>query len=262
MSSEKKTALVTGATSGIGAAFAKRLAREGYDLIITGRREERIRALAERISSSCAVRVEVVIAELSHLPEVEKLAERIRSTGNLEVLVNNAGFGSRLEFHREPPGAQADMVRVHVLAPLLLTHAAIPGMITRGSGVIINVSSVSGYLVFPRSTVYGATKSFLTFFSEGLAMELREKGVKVQALCPGFTISDFHDRLGWDEKKKSSRRAVRWKTAEEVVDYSLVCLEKNRIVCIPGFWNKLAVRVARYLPRSLYYDLAVRARKE
>lgn len=262
MSRARSTALITGATSGIGAAFARRLAKDGCDLIITGRREEKIRDLAREIASSHSVSVEVVIAELSNPADLEKLAARIRGEANLEILVNNAGFGSRKEFFREPLEGQADMLAVHCLATLVLSHAALPAMISRGRGAIINVSSVSGYLVFPRSTVYAATKSFLVSFSEGLSMELAKKGVRVQALCPGFTRTDFHDRLGWDEKKKRNRWIVRWKSAEEVVDRSLRCLAKNRVVCIPGIWNKLAVRLSGWLPRRLYYRLAVRLRKE
>jgi short-subunit dehydrogenase len=258
----KGTALITGATSGIGAAFAKRLARDGYDLVITGRREEKIRHLADEISSSYSVRVEVVIAELSNPLEAERLAGKIRSTGNLEVLVNNAGFGSRMEFHREDVEEQAGMLKVHTLVPLVLTHAAIPAMVARQSGAIINVSSVSGFLVSPRAAVYAATKSFLVTFSEGLSMELGEKGVRVQALCPGFTRTDFHDRLGWDEKKKRDRWIVRWQSADEVVEYSLRCLAKNRVICIPGFWNRLAVRFLGWLPRRLYYETAIRLRSE
>ncbi len=258
---EKRTAVITGATSGIGRAFARRFAARGYDLIITGRREKQVRAVAEEFTMGFGTKVEVVIADFSNPHELGRLEEKIRSTVNLEVLVNNAGFGSRGRFFEEHVSLQASMVEVHDTAAVRLTHAAVPEMLRRGVGIIINVSSVAAWLVLPRSSVYAASKVFLNTFTEGLHMELRPKGIRVQALCPGFTKTDFHDRLGWDEKKKRDRRVVRWMSAEEVVAVSLGCLERGKVICIPGFWNRLVVFVMNLLPRSLYYRIAVRVRE-
>jgi short-subunit dehydrogenase len=260
---KKRTAVVTGATSGIGAAFAGHYAKEGYDLIITGRREEKIRALASHLRGlGSGVAVEVVLAELSNPHDVGRLEEKIDSTPNLEVLINNAGFGTRKGFFEEDVSTQTAMVEVHDTVPVRLTHAAVPVMLRRGTGTIINVSSVAAWLVFPRSSVYAATKVFLNLFSEGLHMELRTKGIRVQALCPGFTRTDFHDRLGWSAEKKRSRGVVRWMSPGEVVAHSLRCLDQGKVVCIPGFWNRLIVRIMNNIPRSLYYRIAVRVREE
>jgi short-subunit dehydrogenase len=257
-----KVALITGATSGIGAAFARRLAGLGYDLIVTGRREEKIRALAGELEEAHHVAVEVVIAELSTPEQVEELVQKIKATPNLDVLVNNAGFGVASGNLAEVPiEDQEAMIQVHVLATVKLTHAALPAMVARGKGTIINVSSISAFVPLARNTLYGATKAFLSFFSESLHLELAGTGVRVQALCPGFTRTDFHAKLGVEDAKRRDRGPIRWMSPDQVVDASLHELERGTVVCVPGFWNKLITCSVGLLPRWLYYKLAASSNK-
>lgn len=250
----RRSALITGATSGIGAAFARQLASEGYALILTGRREEKLRALAEELARASGVAVEIVIAELANPAEVKTLASKIKTTPDLEVLINNAGFGSQKPFHEEEIGDQEKMVSVHILTAMRLTHAALPQMLARGKGIIINVSSLAAFAPLPRGATYSATKAFLSSFSEAISMELAGTGVKVQALCPGFTRTDFHERLGIDRARLKSRGIVRWIAPERVVNASFRCLKRNRVICVPGFWNRvILLLLSGIIPRRLYY---------
>lgn len=254
--SEKQIALITGATSGIGEAFGRRFGAEGYDLIITGRRQEKINRLANKLARTYNAKVEVVIAELSDPSDVDALAQRITNTKDLDILVNNAGFGTTKYFHNEDLKGQQNMVQVHVLAPMKLAHSAIPSMIARGKGVIINVASLNAFDPLPTAATYGGTKAFLSTFSEAIHMELAGTGLKVQALCPGFTRTDFHERIGIDKSKQKNVGIIRWMSPEKVVDISLKCLKKNQVICIPGLWNRILLfSLPRLLPRSLYYKI-------
>ena len=251
---EKPRALITGATSGIGEAYARRFASQGYDLIITGRRKEKINHLADELAQTCAVDVEVVIAEFSNQGDVDALAQKVRDTENLDILVNNAGFTTKSYFHHEDLEGQQNMVQVHVLAPMKLIYAALPNMIARGRGTIINVSSLGAFTPLPKTATYSGTKAFLAVFTESLRMELAGTNVKVQALCPGFTRTDFHERIGIDKSKQKNVGIIRWMPPEKVVDISLRCLKNNQVICVPGFWNKILLCAThRLLPRSLYY---------
>ena len=204
--------------------------------------------------------MEVVIAELSNPVDVSALSRKIRHTGDLHYLINNAGFGTGREgFLSDSLETHMDMIRVHVEAAVELTYSALPQMISRGEGTIINVSSVAAWLVFPGSATYAPTKSYLNAFTEALHIELTGTGVKVQALCPGFTRTDFHSRIGWDESRMKDRGVMRWMSAGDVVDYSLACLAKNKVVCVPGFWNRVIVGLMNRLPRRLYYLIATGA---
>ena len=251
-----RLALITGASSGLGAAFARRLAAEGYDLIITGRREERLKALSEELSRAHGVIIETIVADLADPEGVAALTERIRVTPKLELLINNAGFGSRRPFHKEDLQGQEKMVRVHILATMALTYAAIPNMIEEGRGAIINVSSLAGFAPLPGNVTYSGTKAFLSAFSEALNMELARTGVKVQALCPGLTRTEFHSRMGIDPARLKSKGLIRWMAPEEVVEASLNCLAKGRVICIPGWGNRAVFYLLRLIPRGLYYRFA------
>ena len=254
IASERPRALITGATSGIGEAFARRFASQGYDLIITGRRKEKIKRLAHDLTQSCAVDVEVIIAELSNPGDVDALTQKVRDTENLHILVNNAGFTTKGHFLYEDLEGQQNMVQVHVLAPMKLTYAALPNMTAHGKGTIINVSSLGAFTPLPEAATYSGTKAFLVVFTESLHVELAGTNVKVQALCPGFTRTDFHERIGMDKSKQKNLGIIRWMPPEKVVDTSLKCLKNNQVICVPGFWNKVLVFAThRLLPRSLYY---------
>lgn len=248
------TAVVTGASSGIGAVFARRLAARGYDIIAHGRREEMLRFLCGELRERYNVRAEFIIAELSDQAQLASLERTIRDTSDLAFLVNNAGHGTVLRFHEEPVQSQDGMVRTHVNATVRLTHAALPAMLSRGSGTIVNVSSVAGFLISPGSAIYCATKAFLNSFSESLHLELRGTGVRVQALCPGFTTSDFHKRLGYDTTQPSFRRFM---SAERVVDTSFKALERGTVVCIPGWQYKIAALAGRWIPRWALYRIVL-----
>jgi len=249
--SSKGCALVTGASSGIGEAFARRLAAEGYDLIVVARRLELLEKLARELSGTHRVAVEVETADLSVEDNVARLAERIRGTETLAMLVNNAGFGSAERFINADLESQLRMAYVHNIATLWLTHAAVQGMIARGGGSIINVSSIGGLLPAPFNATYNATKGFLVLFSESLQQELRGTGVKVQALCPGFIHTGFHAAIGV-ERNVPERF---WLSSEVVVDASLDDLARGRVVCIPGRMQRLIMSFMLSLPRSLRYRL-------
>jgi len=251
-STDRPLALITGATSGIGAAFARRLAADGYNLVLHGRRKARLDAIADELRSAHDASVEVLMAELADERGIQAVEERIRRAENLELLVNNAGFGIHGLFHEVSAKAHEEMIAVHVRASARLTHAALPVMLARNRGAIINVSSVAAFMPFAGSVNYGATKAYLTAFSEGLHMELKGTGVRVQALCPGFTRTEFHGRRGIDTSRIPDGL---WMSAESVVDESLKCLKWDRVICIPGRKYRFFVWLSRWLPQSWFRKL-------
>ena len=244
-------ALVTGASAGIGRVFADRLAARGHDLIVVGRDAGRLRAVAGELGASHGASVEVFPADLSRDDEVTRLVQRVSVGPPLAVLVNNAGFGAKGRLATTPPEPQVAMLHLHTLAPMRVTQAALPAMVARGAGAVINVSSTASFIFSAGNVNYCATKAYLTVFSEGLAAELAGTGVRVQALCPGFTHTEFHQRMGFD---KRSIRGALWLSAEYVVDYSLASLDRSGggpVVCIPGLRYKLLVAAIRLTPRWL-----------
>ena len=260
----RKTACITGATSGIGAEFAKRFAKQGYDLMITGRRKEKIESLSNTLSKENDINAEVIVAELSDDKKVDLLAERIKKTPNLEILVNNAGFAKEKFFHEEDFSTHEIMLKVHTLALVRLCHAALPNMVSQGRGKIINVSSLLAFTPAPNNAVYCASKAFVKLLTESMYLELQGTGVQVQALCPGFTRTDFHEKMGFDKntfyKDKGMMKAM---TPEEVVDISLQYLEKNKVLCVPGWNNKLARFLLKVLPQAVIFKMtASMARKK
>lgn len=256
---ERPLALVTGATSGIGAAFAAALAAQGHDLLITGRRREVIEQAAAAISARHGVEVEVIIADLSLPADVAALQERVRGEARLSVLVNNAGHGSPALFLEDSADGLAAMLRVHAEATVRLCHAAVPRLAASG-GAIVNVASMAAFLPSPLAVMYAATKMFLVSFSESLAMSVRDRGIRVQALCPGLVRTDFHERLGLDRVLLRDRGPVRWMSAERVVALSLDALERGTVVFVPGLLNRLLLACTLALPRRLYYRLASRVK--
>lgn len=254
-----KTVVITGASSGIGEAFARILAARGYSLILTGRRTGALSETAEacRGDGGKEVTIEERIIELTDSAALEEFAEELRNRSDISGLINNAGFGLDQYFFNNRPGPFLSMVKVHCDAPLLLCAAVLPGMIKQNEGFIINVSSVASFFSAPKSGIYCASKSFLNKLSESLHMEVSRLGVRVQALCPGFTRSDFHNKMDIPSEKLKNKGPVRWMAAEEVAGYSLRCLrKKNKVICVPGFWNKLMVSVSCLIPRRLFYRIA------
>ena len=247
-----KTALITGATSGIGAAYAKRLASQGYDLILTGRRQEIIQKLADDLAKQFNIKAKVIIAELSDDSGIQKVIDAIKSAVNLEILINNAGYYSgRMEYFVDTDLNEYEkMIKVLAVVPMRLAYAAIPAMSSRGKGAIINVSSLAGILPMRKQTIYSASKAFVKFFSEGLYMELGSKGIKVQALCPGVIATDFYRNRPQEEQNTKGPKMM---SPEEVVDCSLRYLEKNRAICVPGGMYKAMNTIFGILPRSAWY---------
>jgi uncharacterized protein len=245
MPNSKPLALVTGASSGIGEAFARRLAADGYRLILVARRRERLDGLAARMSGA-----EVVAVDLSEESGLELVESRIKATPDLDLLVNNAGFGSMGRFFEIAVDSQDRMHRLHVIATMRLTHAALGGMVARGTGGVINVSSVAAFGQNPGSVSYCATKTWMNSFTEGLDIELKSVGsrVKVQALCPGFTTTEFQDVIGMDR-----RRIPRWMwmRADDVVDASLKGLAADKLIVVPGLLYKIIRRLQAWTPRPV-----------
>jgi len=238
-----RTAFITGATSGIGAAFARKLASENYDLIITGRRAEKINALAEELRAKYKIKVEVMLAELSDENVINALETKIKNLDDLELLVNNAGFGVKGVFFQNEIAPYENMLKAHALATMKFTHAALPKMLANKKGAIINVSSVVAFFPWMRSIVYGATKAFINLFTETLYLELKGTGVRIQVLCPGITDTDFFAKMETSAYSFAHMKMKIFKpmSPEVVVERSLLSLSKNKAVCIPGMINKLAV---------------------
>jgi short-subunit dehydrogenase len=242
----RKTALITGASSGIGAAFARKLAAQQYDLILVARRKQRLTSLATELHQQFHVDIEVLVADLSCPADIEHIEQLIGALGALDMLVNNAGFGIPGTFVENPAERYLEMIAVHVLASVRLCHAALPGMIARGRGAIINLSSIGAFLTGPRDETYCATKAYLLSFSEALQAELADTGVRVQALCPGFTDTEFHDQPVYEryDIKVAIPKAL-WMSADEVVEQSLRALKRGHVMCIPGFKNPVLIALAR-----------------
>lgn len=251
MTSER-TAIITGATSGIGAAYAGMLAEKGFDLFLTGRRKDKINAIARELREKYGVHVTVSIAELSDSSDVDRLIDEIASIPKIAMLINNAGFGNAGPFS-EYPQQNFKMLMTHVTASVRLAAAVVPRMIESGDGVIINVASVAAFFPMPSSATYSSTKRYLVTFSESLHMELYAKGVRVQALCPGMTRTDFHERMGAAGENIKKRYFLNWMSPRKVARLSLRRLSSRRVVYIPGIVNKLLVVFGTKLPRTIYY---------
>lgn len=243
----KRLALITGASSGIGLTFAERLARDGYDLIIVARRKERLAELAHLLRGAHHVAVEVLAADLTK-PAALRRVEQHAAKAGLELLINDAGFGHFGPFSDLDIDSEEEEIRLNVVALVRLTHAVLPGMIKRKRGAIINVSSMAGFQAGPYMATYGATKAYVTSFSEALAEELRGSGVYVQALCPGFTKTEFQEHVGVDS---SILPPLVWMTAESVVDASLAAMKSKQLICVPGLGNQVLSSTGSLIPRAV-----------
>ncbi|HYA18491.1 MAG TPA: SDR family NAD(P)-dependent oxidoreductase [Bryobacteraceae bacterium] len=248
----RPVALVTGASSGLGETFARALAKRGFDLILVARREEKLRALA----AALPVDSEIIVADLATDEGVAAAERAIVACDRLEVLVNNAGFGTVGRFWIAEEAGQEAMHRVHVLATVKLTHAALRGMVARGKGGVINVSSVAAFGQNQGNVSYCATKAWMNSFTLGLDAELKGVGskVRVQALCPGFTETDFHGTL-FHTSASAGRAGVApflWLKANDVVEASLGALENGRgPIVVPDWKYKIAVLALKLLPGAL-----------
>lgn len=247
---DRPIAVITGASSGIGASFAEQLGARGCDLLITGRREQILRTRARELKGRFGVGVQVLVGELTDPAVRAGLSDTVRNLPRIDWLVNNAGYGRGVAFTDDEYEEQRSLLSVHVEAIMELTHAAVARM--PAGGRIITVSSLAGYGVSRRSAVYCASKAFATSFTESLALELAPRGIGVLALLPGFTCSDFHR---YEAVPKRNRGIVRWMPAETVVRAALRASDRGRIVCIPGGANRLLYLLLKLLPRTTVYRL-------
>jgi uncharacterized protein len=246
--STRPLAVVTGATAGIGREFCEQLAARQHDLLVVARDGNRLEALRKDLESRHGVTVDVFPADLSVDDDVARLTGVLAAAPRLSLLVNNAGFGTRGALADASPARQEAMVRLHTLAPMRLTQAVLPGMLRNRTGAVVNVSSAASFIYSAGNVNYCATKAYLTSFSEGLAAELKGTGVRVQALCPGFTRSEFHQRMDADV---THLPGWMWMSAPQVVRASLGNLQRGGpVVCIPGIRYKLAVAILRLVPRA------------
>jgi short-subunit dehydrogenase len=248
------TALITGASGGIGAAFARQLAALGKDLILVARSEDKLNALARDLASQHAVQAHVIVADLARPGSASDLyAETERLGLAVDLLVNNAGFAKAGAFSELPFDVQADMVRLNVNALTELTRLYLPAMRQRGRGGVINVASNAAFQPTPFVAVYGATKAYVLSFSEAIAEEVAADGVTVMALCPGATATDFHDTAEvWVQEQSSMP------TPDEVVAAGLRAFARGRRSFLHGATNQLTAIASRFLPRRLVVHLTAR----
>jgi short-subunit dehydrogenase len=255
VSAARPVALITGASAGIGYEFGLRLAERGYDLILTARRSDRLDELATKISALHPVRIQKIAADLSEASAVPAIVAEIERLGlAIDLLVNSAGFGTHGRFETLSAARESDEIAVNVASLVALTHAFLPGMLERKSGGVINVASTAAFQPVPYMAVYGATKAFVRSFSEALHEEVHARGVRVLALCPGPTATEF-----FDTDVAAPRGPIR--TVREVVTTGLAAYDAGAPVVIDGVSNKLLIAGANLMPRRWATRIAAKMMK-
>jgi short-subunit dehydrogenase len=241
----RPVALITGPTSGLGTGFARRYAIDGYDLVLVARDVERLERLAAELHDEVGAQVEALAADLADEADRAKVADRLAA--GVQVLVNNAGFGTSGEFWAADFSLLQQQLDVNVTAVMQLTHAVLPSMLAAHAGTIINVASVAGLLP-GRGSTYSASKAWVIAFSEGLANGMEGSGVGVHALCPGFIHTEFHARAGIE---MSGTPSFLWLEVEDVVRETMADVAKGKVVIIPGLQYKALTTGGRIVPRNL-----------
>ncbi len=252
MKTEKRRALVTGASSGLGETFARQLAKKGYDLVLVARRKDRLEALAQETASAHGVKAEVIEADLAQDAGVSAVNKRIAS-GDIDFLVNCAGFGTLGEFASLPLERELEEIDLNVRALVRLSHAALIPMTSRRQGAIINVASTGAFQPVPNMATYAATKAFVLSFSEALHEEVKKHGVTVTCLCPGPVKTAFQQVAGIDESRLPG---IGWTSAEKTVAAALRANDRGRAVVVPGAINQAAASSVRFAPRFVTRKVA------
>lgn len=247
-------ALVTGASSGIGAEFSEQLGRLGYDIILVARDQSRLEFRAEELRSNYNIKCEVLVADLSQRIELQRVEERL-AAGGVEFLVNNAGFGINRRFAEGEINRESENLEVLVHAVMRLSYAALPFMRAQGKGFIVNVSSVAGWIA---GGTYSASKSWVTVFSEYLSVDMAHEGINVTALAPGFTHTEFHQR---GKMNMSGIPKALWLQTPEVVAAGIRAVHQNRAIAIPGLQYRLLTLLIRHLPRTLVRKVGIGLRR-
>ena len=244
----RSVALITGASSGIGASLAVEFARGGYDLVLVARRQERLQALAERLQREHGITSTVVVADLAQKGTTEEIARRVGALGrSIDVLVNNAGFGIHGDVATIPAPAELRLIDVNVTALVSLTKLVLPQMIQRRSGKILNVASTAAFVPGPFAASYYASKAFVVSFSEALYAETAGSGVTVTVLCPGPTDTEFADVAG----RRPPQKLRRQMTADAVARAGYLGLKAGKRMVVPGLWNKALLWAAHFAPRGV-----------
>jgi short-subunit dehydrogenase len=256
MAQQWERALVTGASSGIGRSIATQLARRGADLVVVARRRSMLEDLARGLETEHGAKVEILAADLLTDEGLEAVEARLRAPERpVDLLVNNAGFGTFGSFHKLPLGRETDEIRLNVLAPVRLAHAALGAMAERKRGGILNVSSTAGFQPMPFSSTYCSTKSFLNTFSQALHEEAKAVGVHVSALCPGYVRTEFQDVA---EVSVSAIPKFAWLDVEKVAALGLAAVDHNRALAVTGGLYKFGVVLNRFLPRPTVRRMAAK----
>ncbi|MDP2284741.1 MAG: SDR family NAD(P)-dependent oxidoreductase [Pseudohongiella sp.] len=245
-----RLAVITGATSGIGAAYAEAFAQRGYHLLLAGRREKELCQLADRLTEQYGIKVQLQIGDLSDHHDLHTLVDTVTLLPALDALVNNAGYAVDGRLGDVDWSDHQALLDVHVLATTQLTHAALPNLI-RAKGILINVASVASWIPTGNSALYGPTKAYVRSLTESVGLAYRAEGLKALALCPGFTITDFHSRMGLNPDTFYQKKGfVRAWTAGQVVEQSFKDLNKGRLISVMGWNYKILVFLVRHLPMS------------
>lgn len=248
------TALITGASSGLGEEFARQLARENYQLVLTARREDRLNSVAGEAKSLGAPNVHVIAADLSRTDAPTEVHRRIAERGiEIDYLVNNAGFGTHGLFHELPLEREIEEINLNVTSLVALTGLLIPAMVKRGRGTVINVSSSGGFQPVPYMATYGATKAFVLSFSEALSHELRRSGVTVMALCPGLTRTEFQQVA---HVNRSDFPSFAFMDAKTVVEQAIASAKRGKRLKVTGLMNLVMMESTRIAPRALVARIA------
>jgi uncharacterized protein len=253
ISFENRTALITGASSGIGEAFAETLAAKGSNVILVARSKGKLEGLASTLRKSCGIAAEVVVADLSEAGAPDEVFARVQELGlHVDILINNAGFGSHGAFHSLPIDKMQDMIALNILALARLTHLFLTRMVERRDGIIVNVASTAAFQPVPYMAIYGASKAFVLSFSEALWAEYRSQGIRVLALCPGATQTEFFKVAG--ENAAMGRK----RTVESVVGSAMKALRRGKSFVVDGRLNYLMTQSIRLAPRGVVARSAAR----